>query len=297
MLKIGPLAGLSIVNTRAAHQAEPLTAGLADHAATVLHYPAIRIAPPVDTAPLDSALAETLRGGYDWLVLTSANTVESLAQRLQEMNAPGGLAASPVRLAAIGTATAEAAVQQLGIQATLIPDEFVAESLAAALAMRPGERVFLPQSEIARSLLSDAFQATGATVTQVVAYRTGIGQGGDPVPQLFWEGRIDAVTFTSPSTVHNFLKRLKAEGGSAGMLVDVVVACIGPQSADAARSHDLPVQIVPEEHTIGGLVQGLCDYFQEHVQSTDSIQSRNLPISNAKQRLGDYEIIEQSGRL
>lgn len=262
MSQSGALAGLSIVNTRASHQAEDLTSALAAHGATVLHYPAIRIAPPVDTAPLDSALAESLRGGYDWLVLTSANTVESLAQRLREMNARGELAASSVRLAAIGTATADAAAQQLGIQAALIPDEFVAESLAAALALRPGERVFLPQSEIARSLLSDAFQAAGAKVTQVVAYRTGVGQGGDPVPQLFWEGRIDGVTFTSPSTVHNFLKRLKAEGGSPGMLVDVVVACIGPQSADAARSHDLPVQVVPAAHTIAGLVAALCDYFQ-----------------------------------
>lgn len=264
-----PLAGLSIVNTRATHQAESLTAGLAQCGATVLHYPAIRIAPPMDTGLLDSAVADTLRGEYDWLVLTSANTVESLAQRLGEMNVAGGLASSPVQLAAIGTATAEAAERQLGLQAALIPDEFVAESLAASLALHSGDRVFLPQSEIARSLLADAFQAAGATVNQVVAYRTGIGQGGDPVPQLFWEGRIDAVTFTSPSTVHNFLKRLKMEGGSAGMLVDVVVACIGPQSADAARSHDLPVQVVPVEHTIDGLIASLCDYFQVHQSPAD----------------------------
>jgi len=269
MSQSGSLAGLSIVNTRAPHQVEDLTSGLAAHGATVFHYPAIRIAPPADTAALDAALIETLRGDYDWLVLTSANTVESLAQRLREMNAQTELAASPVRLAAIGTATAESAAQQLGIQAALIPDEFVAESLAASLSLRPGERVFLPQSEIARSLLSDAFQTAGATVTQVVAYRTLMGQGGDPVPQLFWEGCIDAVTFTSPSTVHNFLKRLKVEGGGAGMLVDVVVACIGPQCADAARSHDLPVRVVPVEHTIGGLVAALCSYFQRDRSHAD----------------------------
>ncbi len=257
------LSGLSIVNTRAEHQAQPLTAALTTHGAAVLHYPAIRIAPPADPPALDSAIRETLRGEYDWLILTSANTVDSLAQRLQQMDAEGRLAASRVRVAAVGPATAEAAARLLGIQATLVPDEFVADSLAQALALRPGERLFLPQSEIARPFLAEAFEATGARVTQVVAYRTAIGQGGDPVPQLFWEGRIDAVTFTSPSTVHYFLKRLKAEGGNAGMLVDVVVACIGPQTAQAARAHDLPVQVMPDVYTIDGLVDGLVRYFHK----------------------------------
>ncbi len=257
------LSGLSIVNTRATHQAQPLSAALTSHSAAVLHYPAIRIALPADPSALDAALLDTMAGQYDWLVLTSANTVDSLAQRLQQMDTAGRLSASRVRVAALGPATAEAAVRLLGIQAALVPDEFMAESLAQALALRPGERLFLPQSEIARPFLADALRTAGAEVTQVVAYRTASGQGGDPVPQLFWEGRIDAVTFTSPSTVHYFLKRLKAEGGSAGMLVDVAVACIGTQTAQAARAHDLPVQVMADEHTTSGLVDGLVRYFHK----------------------------------
>jgi uroporphyrinogen-III synthase len=258
-----PLAGLSIVNTRASHQAKPLTAELTAMGTTVLHYPAIRIGPPADLAPLDSALAALVQGEFDWLILTSTNTVEALAQRLTAGGTTNPLAVPPVRVASIGPATAEAAAQRLGVQTALLPEKFVAESLASTLALQPGERVLLPQSSIARPFLAETFQASGADVTQVIAYRTLTGQGGDPVPQLFWEGRIDAVTFTSPSTVHNFLKRLKAEGGNASMLVDVAVACIGPQTAAAAVSHDLPRPIEAEEFTVQGLVQALIRYFHE----------------------------------
>jgi len=258
-----PLTGLSIVNTRASHQAEPLTAELAAMGATVLHYPAIRIAPPADFVPLDGALAALLQGKYDWLILTSTNTVEVLAQRLPVLETANGLAVNPARVAAVGPATAEAAARRLGVQAALIPEEFMAESLATALVLQPGDRILLPQSDIARPFLADSFHAAEANVTQLAAYRTLTGRGGDPVPQFFWEGRIDAVIFTSPSTVHNFLRRLKAEGGNAGMLVDVTVTCIGPQTAAAARGHDLPVQVTPDEYTIGGLVNGLMRHFQK----------------------------------
>lgn len=259
-----PLSGLSIVNTRAVHQAGQLTAALEALGGSVLHYPAIRIAPPLDPAALDAALAAALDGGFDWLVVTSANTAASLAERLDIVGSPQALAKSGLPVAAVGLATAEAVERLLGIAPALVPEEYVAESLAEALtgtlALKTGQRLLLPQSEIARPFLADAFRRAGAEVVQLTAYRTTVGRGGDPVPALFWEGRIDAVTFTSPSTVHNFLKRLKAEGGSGGMLVDVSVACIGPQTAKAAQAHDLRVQVVPDEHTVEGLVAALARY-------------------------------------
>lgn len=252
-----PLLGLSIVNTRAVHQAGELTAALEALGGSVLQYPAIRIAPPLDSAPLDAALAAALDGGFDWMVVTSVNTAASLAERLDAIGLPRALATSGLPVAAVGPATAEAVERLLGIVPALVPEEYVAESLAGALSLQAGQRLLLPQSEIARPFLADAFRRAGAEVVQLTAYRTLTGRGGDPVPALFWEGRIDAVTFTSPSTVHNFLKRLKREGGNGGMLVDVTIACIGPQTAQAAQAHDLRVQVVPDEHTVEGLVAGL----------------------------------------
>lgn len=266
-----PLSGLSIVNTRAVHQAGELTAALEALGGSVLHYPAIRIAPPLDPAALDATLAAALDGGFDWMVVTSVNTAASLAERLDAIGLHRALAKSGLPVAAVGPATAEAVERLLGIVPALVPEEYVAESLAGALSgmlsLQAGRRLFLPQSEIARPFLADAFRRAGAEVVQLTAYRTLTGRGGDPVPALFWEGRIDAVTFTSPSTVHNFLKRLKQEGGSGGMLVDVTIACIGPQTARAAQAHDLRVQVVPDEHTVEGLVAGLARHVASIVRA------------------------------
>jgi uroporphyrinogen-III synthase len=138
--------------------------------------------------------------------------------------------------------------------------------LAETIPVKKGDQILLPQSVLARSVLADKLTEAGAEVTAVDAYRTGIGRGGLPLGEYFWRGDVDAVTFTSASTVHNFMRRLKSENGSAAMLVDVVVACIGPITAQAAHAHDLPVKIVPAEHTLEGLVAGLVEHFKKRVR-------------------------------
>ncbi len=257
-----PLEGLRIVNTRAAHQALALTRLLEAAGATVVHYPAIRIEPVPDIHRLDRALEEAAAGKYAWLVVTSANTVHILAQRLAAQGLTGqDLAHHSLRVAAVGPATARE-LQRLGLQVDVLPQEHVAESLVQALEVRPGERVLLPQSAIARPVLAEGLRAMGAEVTALPVYRTLLGHGGDPLPEYLWEGSVDAVTFTSASTVHSFLQRLKRENGSPGMLVDVVVACIGPVTAEAAHRHDLPVRVVARDHTLDGLVQALIAYYR-----------------------------------
>ncbi|RME50666.1 MAG: uroporphyrinogen-III synthase [Caldilineae bacterium] len=255
----GRLRGLGVVNTRAAHQAAALTRLLEAEGARVYHYPTIAIAPPEDASELDQALQETLAGAYDWLVLTSGNTVRVLAQRLEEQGRDRrALGSADVKVAAVGSSTATAAQRQLGLDVDVLPEEFVAESLADALHMEPGDRVFLPQSALARPVLAHALRGAGAQVTAVTAYHTVLGAGGDNIPLLLWQGAIDVVTFTSSSTVRNFVKRLTAEQGELGMLADVVVACIGPVTAQTAQQLGLAVHVVPEEHTIEGLVEALC---------------------------------------
>lgn len=260
-----PLQGLKVANTRASHQAASLTKLLEAQGAEVLPYPAIAVEPVRDTTMLDEALRAAVDGAFDWLVVTSSNTVLALSARLAELGfKPQAL--TELKIAAIGPSTADTLQGELGLEANVIPDDYVAESLADALSISAGERIFLPQSALARDVLAERLQAAGAEVTAVDAYRTLVGRGGVPLPEYFWRGDVDVVTFTSASTVHNFIRRLKRENGSAGMLVDVVVACIGPITADAARAHDLPVTVVPAEHTIERMVEALATYFGERVR-------------------------------
>ena len=258
------LTGLRIANTRALRQAPSLTRLLEAEGAEVLHYPTVEIEPCPDTNEFDSALKEMAEGRFDWLIVTSTNTVYVLADRLQELGiGTEGVARSKTKVAAVGSATAATIAQELNLVIDLLPDDYVAESLAASLQVRRGQQVFLPQSAIARPVLVKALRRAGAEVRAVAAYQTVVGHGGDDLPRHFWQGDVDVVLFTSASTVHNFVQRLKAESGDAGMLCDVTVACIGPMTAEAARRHELPVQVVAENRTVEGLVHSLKSYLAQ----------------------------------
>ena len=183
-----PLASLKIVNTRAPHQAEELDRLLRARGATPLDYPCIDIAPPPDPSALDAALRAAAGGWFNWLVLTSANTVRAIAARLEEL----GLDlrdATGLRVAAVGPATAEAARAQLGLPGAIVPQEYVAESLAEVVTAAAGGRVFLPQADLARPVLAERLRAGGAQVTAVTAYRTVPGRGGVALASAAGGGR------------------------------------------------------------------------------------------------------------
>jgi uroporphyrinogen-III synthase len=267
-----PLEGKRVVNTRAPHQAAELDALLRTCGAEPVAYPCIDIAPPEDARSLDDALRAAARGAFDWLVLTSANTALSLSRRVDALELDrSGL--HGMKIAAVGPASAEAARDYLGLEATLLPEEYVAESLVEALRIAPGARVLLPQSDLARPVLADGLAAAGLAVSVVVAYRTVIGSGGADVPALLAAGRIDAVTFTSSSTLENFLVRLGQAGQTPDVLAGVCIACIGPVTAKTAQEHHLPVAVVPEQHTLEGLVNDLESYFMEARQPQWPISS------------------------
>ncbi len=256
------LPGKRIVVTRAAAQADELDDLLQARGATPLAYPCIAIAPPEDTTLLDTAILELAAGAFAWLVLTSRNTVTVLAERLRHLRlSPQAL--RPRAVAAVGSATAAAAVLELGLAVDLTPSEFVAEALAAALLARmdPGDRVLLCQADIARPDLAQTLKAAGTAVTSVVAYRTVPGTGGIDLPAHLAARRIDAITFTSSSTVRNLLARLEAEGGDRAALQDICLACLGPVTAATARQLGLTVDVMPATHTIPALVDALDAYF------------------------------------
>lgn len=261
-----PLQGRAVVVTQAVAQAGELMALLEAAGAVPLLYPCLAIQSLATTAELDDALQDLLGGAYAWLVLTSANTVRILAQRLTVL---GLAAAQParVRVATVGTTTAAAVRKTLGWTVALTPAEEVAEGLADELAryIRPGERVLLPQAALARDALETRLRATGAAVTRLVVYETVRGTGGVPLPELLAAGRVDAVTLTSGSAFRYLCERLHLEGGDPAALHQVCLACIGPITAEAVRAAGFHPAVVAPRPGLEDLVAALAAYYQTEI--------------------------------
>jgi uroporphyrinogen-III synthase len=253
------MRGQRIVITRAVHQAGELRGLLRQRGARVLLYPCLAVVAPADSGPLDRALADLAAGAFDWLILTSANAAMVMAQRLQIL----GLAPPrAVALACVGPATAQAAQSLLGLQTRVLPQTYLAEALLPALRPLLPARLLLLQAEQARPVLREELAAAGATLTAIVAYRTVTGQGGVHLSTLLTNHQVDAITFTSASSVSNCLARLRAEGTEPLRLADVCLACIGPLTAQALREQGLAVSVQPREQTIEALVEDLEIYFR-----------------------------------
>jgi uroporphyrinogen-III synthase/uroporphyrinogen III methyltransferase/synthase len=219
-----PLAGRRILVTRAAHQAGKLSEGLRALGAEPVEVPVLEIRQPASFEPLDDALRQLNQ--YDWLILTSANTVRALVERAAEL----GLAlatTAPKRVAAIGDATA-AAARQAGFEVALVPDSYVAESLVEKLALRTaGQRVLVARAAIARDVIPDALRAAGALVDVVDAYRNVMPEAAPARLLQALEQGIDAATFTSSSSVTHLAEAARA-AGLAFPFAGVRAASIGP---------------------------------------------------------------------
>ena len=261
------LTGKRVVVTRAPHQSPAFARLLQERGAVPLLYPCIDIAPPADPAPLDAALREAARGAFDWLVLTSSNSSQAVASRL---NVLGLRLPAMLKIAAVGTATAEAAREWLGMQASLMPETYTAQALAETLQPAASTRFFLPQSVLADDTPSRALLEAGAVVTVVSAYETVVGSGGVNLPTLLAAGAVDAITFTSSSTVNNLLTRLQVTRGDAAPFERVCIACIGTTTARAARDVGFAVDVIAAEHTLPGLTRALEHYFDAIQSGTES---------------------------
>jgi uroporphyrinogen III methyltransferase / synthase len=258
-----PLFGRRVLVTRPREQAGDLADRLADLGAEIILAPMIRIDPPADPEPLQQAAAHP--DEFDWVVFTSVNAVEAfmiaLMDGTRDVRALKGL-----RICAVGPATA-ARLASYSLTVDLVPDEFRAEAVAAALiahAPLAGARVLLPRADIGREVIADALRAADAVVTEVIAYRTvpadeHTGSGPD-VYGLLLEGRIDVVTFTSASAVKNFASLYGADQ-VADLLRRTVVATIGPATAAAAAKVGLEVSVQPASYTVPALVDALAAHF------------------------------------
>ncbi|MBV9410172.1 MAG: uroporphyrinogen-III C-methyltransferase [Acidimicrobiia bacterium] len=238
-----PLFGKRIVVTRAREQASDLVERLHRMGAETLEVPAITIDEPDDGgAELAQCVSGLRRGEFNWVVFTSVNGVDRFCALLRDARDFG-----TANVAAIGPGTADA-LRRFGIEVDLVPERFVAESLVEVFPSGGG-RVLLPRAAVARDVLVDGLSAKGWAVTVVEAYRT---RAAEPSPTALAEaGKADAITFTSSSTVTNFLQ------GAGLDAVPPVVVCIGPVTAATAREAGLTVDVVADEHTIDGLVEAL----------------------------------------
>lgn len=242
-----PLFGMRVVVTRARAQAAKLSRRLRELGAQPIETPVIEIGAPADGG---TALRHAFgrAAGYDWIVFTSANGVERAFASIADTRSLGG-----VGVAAIGSGTADALLRYR-IVADLVPPEFVAESLLSAFPDPPAGgtgRVLLARAAVARDVLPDGLRSRGWEVDVVEAYRTRSIEPNDE--QRAAVTGADAVTFTSSSTVENFV----AAFGAAD--VPPVVACIGPVTAATARSLRLTVTVEARVHTIDGLVDALVE--------------------------------------
>ena len=241
-----PLFGKTVVVTRARAQSSSLLARLRELGADTVEIPAIRIDEPADGGAALRSAVEDL-AAYDWVIVTSPNGARRLLAACRDARAFG-----PAKVAAIGPGTADALAEG-NVVADLLPDRFVAEGLLEVFPEGPG-RVLIPRAAEARDVLPEGLRERGWDVDVVEAYRTVQGRPSDA--DLARAASADIVTFTSSSTVRNFLAVCDT--------VPPTVACIGPITAETAREHGLTVDVEAETHTIDGLLDVLVAHAHPH---------------------------------
>jgi len=216
--------------------------------------PAIKIVPPESFAALDAAIDNLV--SYQWLIFTSANGVDYFYRRLWAAGLDSRALAG-LHIAAIGSQTAER-LRENGIKADVVPLEFRAEGIVAALQdrLQPGTKVLIARAAVARDVLPKQLAEIGAAVDVVEAYRTEIGDAdGGYLAKELASGAIDFITFTSSSTVTNLLSILGEEG--AELISHAKTACIGPITALTCQEHGIATDCIASEYTIQGLVDAI----------------------------------------
>ncbi len=250
-----PLFGQRVLVTRTRQQASQLSLRLEELGAEVYEAPTIEVVPPTDWGEVDQAIRGI--GGYGWLILTSGNGVEALADRMGALGLDARHLAG-VKVASVGEATSEALARRLGIRPDFVPERTMGEALAQEMIAREdvtGQKMLLLRADIARPALPKLLGDAGAEVTELVVYQTKIAAGlpGD-VMEALKDGGIDWVTFTSSSTAGNLVELL---GGERSLLDGVKTASIGPVTSGTMRELGLDITVEAGKSNVSGLVEAL----------------------------------------
>ena len=254
-----PLAGKKILITRAREQSSDFATLLKKLGAEVIEFPTIEIVPPIRWKELDQAIDQLT--SYDWLIFTSANGVHFFCQRLRERRKSYHLPPS-LRVCAIGPATARQ-LKEKKIFVDYMPKEFIAEAILKGFEKMAvnQERILLARAQKARDILPNGLRKMGAEVDVVEVYRTVKPKAGlKRLKKVLTDGKIDAITFTSSSTVDHFAELLKKED-LRKLLKGIAIACIGPVTARTAKRWGMKVQVQPKQYTIPSLTRAVSQYF------------------------------------
>jgi uroporphyrinogen-III synthase len=248
-----PLTGHRVLVTRAAHQAGKLSEGLRALGIEPVEVPVIEIQPPPNFASLDRALRSLSE--YDWLILTSANTVHALVDRAAVL----GLhlsAASLLNVAAVGEATATAA-REVGFPVTLVPETYVAESLAKSLADQTrGKKILLARAAVARDIIPDSLRTAGAAVDVVDAYRNVMPESAPALLREALQKGIAAAAFTSSSTAAHLAEAARL-AGIAFPFAGVAAISIGPITSATLRELGWEPAAEANPSDVPGLIQAV----------------------------------------
>jgi uroporphyrinogen-III synthase/uroporphyrinogen III methyltransferase/synthase len=252
-----PLAGRRILVTRAAHQAGKLSEGLRAKGAEPVEVPVLEIGPPNSFEALDHALRRL--ENYDWLILTSANAVRAMVERAAAL----GLVFSEsnsLKVAAVGVATA-AEARNAGFSVAVVPENYVAESLVESLSGQvTGKRIVLARAAVARDVIPDALRAAGAALDVVDAYQNCMPANAPAQLKHALASCIDAVAFTSSSSVTNLSDAAHAAGLSFPF-ADVAAVSIGPITSKTLRDAGWEPAIEASPSDVPGLIEAVVRLF------------------------------------
>ncbi len=256
-----PLFGRRVLVTRPEDRSEAMVRRLRDEGAEAIALAAIRIAPPLDPAPLERAARDA--GTYDWVIFTSASGVDAFFAELERQERDGR-AFGTAKICAIGPATAEA-LRRHGLRADAIPTEFRGEGAARVIIDAhegdpSGLRILLPRAEVAREVLPDTLRNAGAHVDVVHAYRNlpASKETEEAIRHAITEREVDVVTFTAPSTVASMVRILGED--APRMLAQLTTASIGPITTAAAVKHAIRIDVTAQSYTGDGLVDALREH-------------------------------------
>lgn len=251
------LFGKKVLVTRTRLQASKLSEKIEELGGEAIEFPTIEITPNDDYTKIDKAIGEIEK--YKWIIFTSVNGVKYFFDRMKKLRFDVRML-KEAKLCAIGPATASK-LSQMGLIVEYVPEEYKAESIVEVLKdkIEEGDNVLLPRANIARKVLEEELIKLGANVDNIDVYKTIIPEHerGDIV-NVLKNQKIDIITFTSSSTAKNFVKILGKE--NLNLLDKILIASIGPITAQTTKELGIKVDIEAKEYTIDGLVEAIVNY-------------------------------------